>query len=199
MHKALIRTRLPLWYSEGFNPKPKMVFSPPLSIGVESNSEFMDIRLTEKIDVKEAMKLFSENLTDELRVLDVYYPSSKLSEIAWYSYKITVKSDNASQILAERLNECISRDSVIVEKNTKKGPAEVDIKPLIHSFSAVFDEGLIRIDTTLSADPSALLNPELLIKFLNRECALLRGGNPLSEHYSIVRKSAYTKDMETYK
>ncbi len=40
MHKVIVRADLPLWYTEGFNPKPKMIFAAPLSIGTESLSEF---------------------------------------------------------------------------------------------------------------------------------------------------------------
>ena len=48
MHKIIVRSKLPLWYTEGFNPKPKMVFAAPLSIGTESKTEYMDLRLTEE-------------------------------------------------------------------------------------------------------------------------------------------------------
>ena len=50
MQKALKRAGLKMWYTEGFNPKPKMVFGPPLSIGVESECEFLDIRLLDEPD-----------------------------------------------------------------------------------------------------------------------------------------------------
>lgn len=36
MHKVIVRAKLPLWYTEGFNPKPKMIFAAPLSIGTET-------------------------------------------------------------------------------------------------------------------------------------------------------------------
>ena len=55
MHKVIVRAKLPLWYTEGFNPKPKMIFAAPLSIGTESLCEFMDIRMNEQIDPAEAM------------------------------------------------------------------------------------------------------------------------------------------------
>ena len=54
MHKVIVRAKLPLWYTEGFNPKPKMVFAAPLSIGTESECEFMDIRLNDYIAPEEA-------------------------------------------------------------------------------------------------------------------------------------------------
>ena len=66
MHKVIVRSKLPLWYTEGFNPKPKMVFAAPLSTGTESVAEYMDLRLSEKIDPKEAMRRLNLNLTEDM-------------------------------------------------------------------------------------------------------------------------------------
>ena len=65
MMKIIVRAKLPLWYTEGFNPKPKITFAAPLSIGTESMCEFMDIRLTEKMPAEEAMRRLNENMTDD--------------------------------------------------------------------------------------------------------------------------------------
>lgn len=198
INKVLIRAKFPLYYTEGFNPKPKMVFSPPLSIGVESRCEFLDVRLTEKIDEKTALQLFCRNVTDELAPLDAYYPETKLADIGWYSYKIVLSAPNLSKELASRCNEIVAGDSIIVEKKGKSGMKEVDIKPLIHSFSAIYSDGQITINTVLSADPSAILNPEHLIKKLDREAGLFKG-DLLNEYYTVMRECAYTKDMTVYK
>ena len=85
MHKIIVRSHLPLWYTEGFNPKPKMVFAAPLSIGVESLAEYMDIRLVEEISPDEVKRRLNANMTDEMQVLDAYYAETKLTELKWLS------------------------------------------------------------------------------------------------------------------
>ena len=50
MSRAFKRAEIPLWYTEGFNPHPYMSFSLPLSLGVESLCESVDIRLIDSID-----------------------------------------------------------------------------------------------------------------------------------------------------
>ena len=45
MSRALKRAQIPLWYTEGFNPHPYMSFSLPLSLGVESLCESVDLRI----------------------------------------------------------------------------------------------------------------------------------------------------------
>ena len=199
MHKVIVRSCLPLWYTEGFNPKPKMVFAAPLSIGTESMCEFMDIRLTEYIDPSEAMARLNANMTDEMQVVEAYYPESKFTDLAWLSYTITVNTTGASPDLAEQCTAALTADRVELLKKTKSGEAVVDIRPLIKSADAAFSGGTIRISCILSADPSAFLNPEYIIKALREKCGILSSENLLSESYSIMRGSAYRSDMSEFR
>ena len=198
MHKIIVRSKLPLWYTEGFNPKPKMVFAAPLSIGTESLVEFMDLRLVERIDPALAISALNANMTDELVVLDAYYPETKLTDLKWLSYVITLNTVGASPELVEKVNEALRADAMPVAKKQKPEDA-VDIKPLIRFASAVYDAGNIRIDCTLSADASSFLNPEYLVKYLRAACGVLSSGNLLAESYEILRHSAYAADMSEYR
>ena len=198
MHKIIVRSKLPLWYTEGFNPKPKMVFAAPLSIGTESLVEFMDLRLVERIDPALAISALNANMTDELVVLDAYYPETKLTDLKWLSYVITLNTVGASPELAEKVNDALRADAMPVAKKQKPEDA-VDIKPLIRFASAVYDAGNIRIDCTLSADASSFLNPEYLVKYLRAACGVLSSGNLMAESYEILRHSAYAADMSEYR
>jgi len=44
-NRVIVRACLPVWYTKGFNPHAKLVFSTPLSIGAQSVYEFLDIRI----------------------------------------------------------------------------------------------------------------------------------------------------------
>ena len=89
MCPAMIRAKIPLWYTEGFNPHPKMVFAQPLPLFVESECEFLDIKITEPLSNEELKARLRSAFTDELYVLDVYVPSAKFTEIAYAGYFIT--------------------------------------------------------------------------------------------------------------
>lgn len=198
MHKIIVRSKLPLWYTEGFNPKPKMVFAAPLSIGTESLVEFMDLRLVERIDPALAIKALNANMTDELVVLDAYYPETKLTDLKWLSYVITLNTLGASPELADKVNAALKADVMPVAKKQKPDDT-MDIKPLIRYATAVYDAGSIRIDCTLSADASSFLNPEYLVKYLRSACGVLSSGNLMAESYAILRHSAYAADMSDYR
>ena len=129
MHKVIVRSKLPLWYTEGFNPKPKMVFAAPLSTGTESVAEYMDLRLSEKIDPKEAMRRLNLNLTEDMCVLDAYYPERKLTELSWLLYTIRIKTNGDVEKNKELAITLLSSDKIeIMKKN-------ILIFPLRHTYS----------------------------------------------------------------
>ena len=198
MNKIIVRAKLPLWYTEGFNPKPKMVFAAPLSTGTESLCEFMDLRLTEKMDAELAKKLLNANMTDEMQVIDAYYPTTKLTELKWISYTILISGKNASPEYADRCENALKAEKIEILKKTKSGEATVDIKPMIRSASVTADNGKIRINCVLSADSQSFLNPEYVVKYLRESAGIMASENLLSESYEIMREAAYFENMDFF-
>ncbi len=201
MHKIIVRSKLPLWYTEGFNPKPKMIFAAPLSIGTESLCEFMDLRLIDDIPAEEVKERLNSNMTDEMQVIDAYYTEDKLTDMKWLSYAIGIKTDNATASLAEKCRAYLLGESVTVSKKAK--PREeaktVDIRPLIKDIKAVFKDELIHLDAVLSADASSFLNPEYVIKALKSECGILANPDLTKEYYTVMRLEAFKEDMTPFK
>ena len=199
MNKVIVRADLPLWYTEGFNPKPKMVFAAPLSIGTESLTEFMDVRLTEKIDPAKAMARLNANMTSDMQVVEAYYPESKFTDLKWLSYSVKINTTAASEELARECERVLNAPEVKIIKSTKSGEALVDIRPLIKSASASYVDGEIYLSLVLSADPSCFLNPEYAIKALKEYTNILSSPDLLSEYYSIMRDGAYFEDMTDFR
>ena len=199
MMKVIVRARLPLWYTEGFNPKPKLAFAAPLSIGTESVCEFMDIRLTEKMDPATAVELLNANMTAEMQAITAYYPEEKMTALRWLSYEIAMNTKGASEELAEKCRETLAEDELPVMKKTKSGEAIVNIKPLVRSSEVSFDGEKVRINCVLSADSSSFLNPEYVVKVLREKCGILSSGDLVEENYSILRTNAYREDMSEFK
>ncbi len=197
MHKVIVRAKLPLYYTEGFNPKPKMVFAAPLSIGTESLCEYMDLRLNEYIDPKDAMDRLNANMTDEMQILEAYYPESKFTDIKWMSYQIKIESPSITDVMVESCNTLFSSASIEVQK--KNSDSTIDIRPLIKSAEAKREGSTLIINAILSADPSAFLNPEYIIKAIREKCGILTSSDLLAENYEILRLNAYMSDMTQWK
>ena len=86
MSRALKRAGIPLWYTEGFNPHPYMSFSLPLSLGVESLCESVDLRITGEITNKEIKDRLNSVLPEDLKIVDVYDDFRDNSEIVYSDY-----------------------------------------------------------------------------------------------------------------
>ena len=196
MQKALKRAGLNMWYTEGFNPKPKMVFGPPLSIGVESECELLDIRLLEPLDSDEVMKRLARALPSELAAIEVYEPKSSLTEIEWLSYTITVTS-TASGLL-EKIEGFFGMEEIKILKKSKKGEVSVDIRPLIKSVEICECDDGVKIDCVLASSSQSFLNPEHLMRAIKENTDVFTG-NLMNERYTVLRKNAYFADMTEFK
>ena len=61
MQRIMLRAGIDIWYTEGFNPQPKIVFAVPLPVGVESECEFMDIKINSYMSCEEIASRLSAN------------------------------------------------------------------------------------------------------------------------------------------
>ena len=186
--KVLVRARLPLWYSEGFNPHPRFSFATPMSIGLESLYELMEVKINKKVDCEAVKEALNANLTEECVVEEVYYPENKMTEIALSSYEMVVHTEGASEALAARCDALLKEKPLVVLKRTKSGEKETDISPMISASEVSFIEGALHIRATLTVDNANFLNPEYIITYLKDKTGIL-SGSPLEESYSILRTS----------
>ena len=198
MMKVIVRAGLPLRYTEGFNPKPKLTFAAPLSIGTESMCEYMDIRLTERMEPELVIKNLNANMAPDMQALEAYYPDGKLSELAWLAYRITIDALGDISSNKEKIRAVLTADSIFVEKRGKEGET-FDIKPLIRSVDVGELDGKIVVDAVISADQSKFLNPEYLIQAIKIGAGVLAFEDIVKEGYSIVRLEAYDGDMNIFR
>lgn len=92
--QALRRSDLPVAYSAGFSPHPKVSFGPPLPLGMKSRSEFADIVLEKIVDVYKLKVDFNKKLPEGLKILEVreICPQSKslmaIIDVATYEIRL---------------------------------------------------------------------------------------------------------------
>ncbi|MEA3408774.1 MAG: TIGR03936 family radical SAM-associated protein, partial [Candidatus Eisenbacteria bacterium] len=80
--RALAISELPVVYTQGFNPHPKLSFGPPLPVGATGEAEFFDLELTRALAVEEIEAKLGAGLPEGLRVLSVSALTSKRSPSA---------------------------------------------------------------------------------------------------------------------
>ncbi len=175
MTKALVRARIPVVYTEGFNPHPKLTFGLPLSVGTQSVTEVMEFKIDREMENGEILERLNRNLPSDLQAFLAYDAPAgvKLSAIGWAEYEV-------------RLDRAIEPESrlsgeIVVQKQTKSGEKTVDIAPMIRRYE--YDGKVLRL--VLCADSQNYLNPELVVKLFE------------AEDYTILRTRCFLTDGET--
>lgn len=97
MLRALHKSKIPIWHTEGFNPHPFATFPLPLSLGFRGVNECMDVKLEdESFPFEEIISRLNGCLPRGLRVFDVTEPVMKAGKIAFASlqsrFPVTVKT-----------------------------------------------------------------------------------------------------------
>ncbi|ANU52540.2 hypothetical protein ADH66_09095 [Acutalibacter muris] len=187
MGRALKLSRLPVWYTEGFNPHIYMTFAMPLSLGVSGLRECMDIRLTEDTDLAQAAQILDAQLPEDISVLEIFEPELGFDAVAYAEYEISLDSEEP-EALADILEELMAQDTVIVMKHGKKGDKEFDIKPHFTLLDKQAGHGLLKIKLRASCSQAGSVNPSLLLE-------ALKSYKNLEPYAEITRSRLLTKDF----
>ncbi len=196
-NRVIVRACLPVWYTKGFNPHAKLVFSTPLSVGAQSVCEYLDIRIDREMSCEEIKERLNQELTDELCIVDAYIPKNDFSEIAWASYDMEIFSEGIDEGIVKNAQLLFTSSPLMLTKKTKSGEKEVDIISMINAVQVRFDENMLKISCTLSASSTEYLNPEMLITALKRKLGIL-AGNSTEEWYTIMRTELFKSDMTIF-
>ncbi|MGM9653236.1 MAG: TIGR03960 family B12-binding radical SAM protein [Eubacteriales bacterium] len=194
MTHVITRSALPVYYTEGFNPRPKMVFASPLSVGCGGAGELMDIRLRTDVSNEEALKRLRAAAPAGIRILEVYDAAAKLSGIAFSRCRLIFHTPRASEEGAETIRRRFA-SPIMMMKKSKSGEREVDITTLIRSFVVSYDAAAhtIVVDAVTANDGSNYLNPSYIADAVGRETDLI---TPESWH-ETVRLALLAADGET--
>ncbi len=169
MTRALRLAHLPVWYTEGFNPRVYLAFAMPLSLGMAGERECVDIRLTEEISLPEVAQRLSERLPGDIPIISAAKPVHRLEEVAYAQYELCLYDMRRERVI-EDLEKLFSGEKIIVSKHTKKGKREIDIKPYFSSLSLITkEERDVLIRVSLPASNSGGINPRLLLDALGYE------------------------------
>lgn len=187
MSRGIKLSGLPVWYTEGFNPRIYMTYAMPLSLGVCGERECMDIRLTEEFPLEEIAPRLNAHLPADLRALEATEPVDKFEEIQYGDYEVFLESQNPAALQA-KLDALLGREAILVRKHTKKGDKDFDIKSDFADIQVQIQENGLLLQLRLPCSMSGSTNPALLLEALKQ----YEGEGPYS---TITRKRLLLKDF----
>lgn len=187
MIKIIKMSKIPVWYSEGFNPHPYITFALPLSLGFESDYDVIDFRLDDdSFSNDDVVESISPLLPIGIEIIACQDPIMKTDQISYADFLIDFAHDISD--IKNSLNEFLSRENIMAEKKSKKGVKTVDLKDYLKSFT--FGDTFLVL--TLSAGGSKNLNPKLLFDSFEKITSFIL------PPYSIMRQKLYNSDMELF-
>ncbi len=130
-HRAVRRAGLPVGYSGGFHPHPKIAFPDALPTGIASDAELIDLELTRPVPAGEVKERLNAELPPGLAVLQAaevaWQTPSPSASIVSASYAVELPAD-APADLAERCAAFLAAERVEAEHQTKNGRKTIDIR-----------------------------------------------------------------------
>ncbi|MBA7490787.1 hypothetical protein ES702_01330 [subsurface metagenome] len=183
--RALRRANIPVVISDGFNPRFRISFGPPLPLGISSTSEYLDIRLKEEVKVEELTERLNLVLPQGLKILQAKtIPSStdslvKIIDRASYVSTLNIKEkllDSAAKNQENELKELekeieknnkrfLNLDEITVEKQTKNGIKRVDIRPSILDIKVQKFKGpILKLSLEIRIGQQGNLNPRYVTR-----------------------------------
>ena len=161
MQRAFKRAGLPLTHTHGFNPRPSVSIALPLSVGVESVCELMDFALEGELPPMETIQTrLNAALVPGGAVRQAYMDGRKIRDLALLRCRLGLEYDGGIPAGAtDAIATLFARESLMVEKKSKNGILEQDIRPMIRELSvAQTGEKELRVEALITCqNPS--LNP----------------------------------------
>lgn len=188
--RAFRRAKLPIAYSEGFNPRPKLVFGLNLSIGAESICEILDTQLTHQVPFDEIITSLNKSLPENLVVYDVYTPVMPLKNIAFSEYMIEIPY---STDISDKINKVFT-PPVMILKHTKSSESITDISPNILKIQPEYSDSKMTITAVITSGNNDYLNPEYIVKVI---CEHIDSGISNID-YRIIRKKVFDSQNNVF-
>ena len=194
MTRAIRRSRIPLWYTEGFNPHPYMTFALPLSLGMQSECESMDIRIEGEITNDEICLALQSVMPQGITVTAVKDPVIDPKFIAFARFSVAFENAADPAALQQEAEAMLSGETLIVQKLGKKGHKkvmkEIDLLQSLQSFELRLENETLVLELVLPAGSVNNVNPSLLCDEIVKLCP--------DVYYIITRKQLLTKEMQPF-
>lgn len=174
LQRIIRRAELPVEYSKGFNPHMNMSIAQPLSVGMYSSGEYMDIELKNLLNEDYILKILNENAPSSIKFIAVKLvpetnngkkiPQS-MALIDAAKYIIKIKYDNTVNLKYE-IEELLKEEKWEILKKSKSGEKNINIKEFIKNFKYEIKENGIEIICIIACGSKKNLSSDLLAQFI---------------------------------
>lgn len=164
--RAFKRSQIPLTHSQGFNPRPHIVFAQPMPLGLSSDGEFADVELEKSYELNDLLEKINSALPKGIKVVAANVKNNNkniMGIVEAARYRIDFKAFQSLDINGI-ISNILSQKRILVLKKTKSGEKEFDIRPLIYELSGETNENAGFFNVLLNAGQDNNVRPELFFE-----------------------------------
>jgi len=142
MERAFRRAKIPLAFSEGFNPHPKISYASALSVGIASRGEYLDLDLNMGMDASDFKDRVNNCLIKGMEILDVKEVEGKtksltaIVERAKYTAICSTEQKLTMEELQQLVEAFLKQPEILVNRKSKGKEKEINIKEGIYHLDA---------------------------------------------------------------
>ena len=190
--KAMRRADVDISYSGGFSPHQIMSFAAPLGVGLYSNGEYMDIGVDSLTSASQLKDALNRVMVEGVEILSVKLlpetAGNAMASVAAALYTVSFRHGYEPDFnLFGQIDDYLDQNEIIVQKETKKGTKELDLKSHIYSFT--YDRNQMTCQLMLDASSAGNIKPVLVMEDLYRFC-----GRKADEFtFVITREDTYAR------
>ncbi|MDD2400649.1 MAG: TIGR03936 family radical SAM-associated protein [Clostridia bacterium] len=187
MERAFRRANLPLAFSEGFNPHPRVSFASALAVGVTSEGEYLDVQLRENIPIQEVQKRLNMALPSGIKILESIAITKRkdslmaLINMARYRVAISLVELVSQKEVDFIISRVISQTSYCVFRRSKRGERQVDIRPGLFRLEGTVKDDKLYLEMDVQAGSQGNVKPTEVVK-MQRELSPAILGDNLNIH-----------------
>lgn len=174
------KSGIPLDYSKGFNPHPRMSFAQPLSLGYTSGQELLEFYTYEEIELRDILTKLDYALPMGIEVISCGYIEGTKASLAsavssaQYSVFLSIDFDENIKTIENGIETYLAQNTIKAFKRMKKTKklGEVEIREKIRGIKTEKHNGKIVLILDLDCGSVSNLSPELVITTFLEHCKL---------------------------
>ncbi len=167
-NRVFRRGSIPIAYSEGFNPHPKITFALPLPVFFESECEMLIFSLASPMEPDELLRRFMSVMPEGLMITEVKCGKPNIKFLSFARYSVT-----AAVPTEDELKAFLSLSETVVPKKTKSGIKDTNIRNDIKSIT--IENG--KLIMVLAAGSQANLKPDVVLSAMNKYIPSYKSGS----------------------
>jgi radical SAM-linked protein len=133
--RAMRRAQIPIEYTEGFSPHPRISLAVPLSVGVTADNELLDISITKVVSAHWFMETVNRQLPDGLKVIEATpigpnVPSLQ-SQVCFTQYQVLLQTGKGEEDVKNMIDLILGAESIPWHHERDTGRKNYDLRMLI--------------------------------------------------------------------